>query len=191
MMVEDKKKNEQKLKDQPVEDNKSTEELEETPESLEEADSEPTELPDDIQRLKLELDEYKNLYLRKAAEFENFKKRKQQEFKALIHSAEESLITSLLPVLDDFERVQANHEADVESLLQGVQLIRDKFWDALAARGLHVVESVGKPFDPQLHEAILQQEEVDAEPDIVLQEHERGYQLGEKVIRHSKVVVSS
>jgi molecular chaperone GrpE len=191
MMAEDKKKNEQNLEDQPVEDNSPTEEQEETTDGIEEVEPELTELPDDIQRLKLELDEYKNLYLRKAAEFENFKKRKQQEFKALIQSAEESLIASLLPVLDDFERVQANHNADVESLLQGVQLIRDKFWDALAARGLQIVESVGKPFDPRLHEAILQQEEDGTEPDIVLQEHERGYQLGEKVIRHSKVVVSA
>ncbi len=150
-----------------------------------------TEAPDELIKLRLELDEYKNLYLRKSAEFENFRKRKQQEFRDLILSAEESLITSLLPILDDFDRVEINGSADPESLTQGVKLIREKLWNALSARGVTLIESVGKPFDPQLHEAILQQEEEGKEPDIVIQEHQRGYRLGKKVIRHSQVVVSA
>ena len=109
----------------------------------------------------------------------------------MVQSAEESLITSMLPVLDDFDRVQANDNTEIETLLQGVQLIRDKLWDILATRGLQAIESVGSPFDPQLHEAIMQQQEDGTEADIVLQEHEPGYRLGEKVIRHSKVIVSS
>ncbi len=149
------------------------------------------ETEDEIGQVRLELDEYKNLYLRKSAEFENFKKRKRQEFEALIQSAEESLIASLLPVLDDLDRVSVNGEADNESLLQGIQLIREKLWNILAARGLAPIEAVGNPFNPELHEAIMQQEEEGQEADIVLQEHERGFKLGDRVIRHTKVVVSS
>lgn len=157
-------------------------------------DHQETETPalrEEIEQLRLELDEYKNLYLRKAAEFENFKKRKQQEFQLLIQSAEEALIGSLLPILDDFDRINEDDGGDRESLLQGVRLIRDKLWGVLASRGLEPIEAVGKPFDPELHEAIMQQQEEGKDPDIVLQEHERGYRLGDKVIRHSKVIVST
>ena len=190
-MAKTKSRKTQVLKEEPLQSEVPQNAQQELTEDLKDVKLAPAESPEAIQQLRLELDEYKNLYLRKAAEFENFKKRKQAEFKALIQSAEESLIASLLPVLDDFDRVQTNHNADVKNLLQGVQLIRDKLWDTLAARGLQAIESVGNPFDPQLHEAIMQQEEDGTEPDVVLQEHERGYRLGEKVIRHSKVVVSS
>ena len=155
------------------------------------AEREEIEPAEDIQQIRLELDEYKNLYLRKAAEFENFKKRKQQEFQALIQSAEDALIVDLLPALDDFDRFLASNEADRDSLMQGAQFIRDKLWDALAARGLKPIESVGNPFDPELHEALMQQEEDGVEPGVVLQEHQRGYRLGDRVIRHAKVVVSA
>ncbi len=157
-----------------------------TQEAEEEAD-----LQEQIRQLRLELDEYKNLYLRKAAEFENFKKRKQVEFQTLIRSAEESLIESLLPVLDDFDRINAEDGGDRESLLQGVRLIREKLWNTLASRGLQPIEAVGKPFDPELHEAVMQREAEDVEPHTVLEEHQRGYRLGDKVIRHSKVIVST
>ncbi|TKJ41109.1 nucleotide exchange factor GrpE [candidate division LCP-89 bacterium B3_LCP] len=147
---------------------------------------------DERQNLKLELDEYKNLYLRKAAEFENFKKRKQQEFQSLIRSAGEALINDILPVLDDFDRLLASGEEDDEtSLLEGAKLIREKLWESLEARGLKPIDAVGHPFDPEYHEALMQQEEDGTEAGIVLQEHQRGYLLGDRVIRHAKVVVSA
>jgi len=152
---------------------------------------ETSETTDEVQQIRLELDEYKNLYLRKAAEFENFKKRKQMEFQTLIKSAEEALMVDLLPVLDDFERFKNNTEGDYESLLQGAQLIHEKLKDILVAHGLEPIESVGTKFDPELHEALMQREEEGVESDIVLEEHQRGYRLGEKVIRHAKVIVSS
>jgi len=155
-----------------------------------------------IEQLRLELDEYKNLFLRKAAEFENYKKRRQQEFSALISGAEEALITEILPILDDFDRLLTSAsvsegrltpelgEGNNESFLQGAKLVRDKLVDMLAARGLTPIESVGSLFDPELHEALLQQQDGGTEPGIVLQEHLRGYRLGDKVIRHAQVVVS-
>lgn len=153
----------------------------------------PADPQAEIQQLRLELDEYKNLFLRKAAEFENFKKRRQQEFAALINSAEESLIAELLPVLDDFDRLLASvspEESNNDSFIRGAQLMRDKLMDILGARGLRAIDSVGHPFDPELHEALMEQKEGGTEPGMVLQEHLRGYRLGEKVIRHAQVVVS-
>lgn len=143
-----------------------------------------------FQRFQAQVEEYKNLFLRKAAEFENYKKRTQQEFRTLINSAEEALISELLPVLDDFDRLLANSEGNSESLLRGAQLIRDKLMDLLLAKGLRPIEAVGTPFDPQFHEALLQQQDSTVEPGVVLQEHLRGYRLGDKVIRHTQVVVS-
>jgi molecular chaperone GrpE len=197
-------KNRQNQETEPLISEEKTEEMKEKASSETEAENpeatasegepavaENLDLQDQIRQLRLELDEYKNLYLRKAAEFENFKKRKQLEFQTLIRSAEESLIESLLPVLDDFDRIDAEDSGDRESLLQGVRLIRDKLWNALSSRGLQPIEAEGKPFDPELHEAIMQREEEGAEPNTVLEEHQRGYRLGDKVIRHSKVIVST
>ncbi|MBU1651813.1 nucleotide exchange factor GrpE [bacterium] len=144
------------------------------------AETEPAAEPDvaslkqQLAVVKLELDEYKNYYLRKAAEFDNFKKRKQQEFLILVRTAEENLISELLPVLDDLERVEANESDDAPALMQGIGLIRGKMNSVLQSQGLEPIEAVGKPFDPELHEALLQQEQEGAEPDIVLQEHQRG-----------------
>jgi molecular chaperone GrpE len=151
---------------------------------------------EEIQRLRLQLDEYKDLFLRKAAEFENFKKRRQQDYSALMTNAHEALILELLPVLDDLDRLLANATFEengseaTASLLRGAKLIRDKLLDLLQARGLKAIESVGMPFDPELHEALMQQQDSGSEPGMVLQEFARGYRLGEKVIRHAQVVVS-
>jgi molecular chaperone GrpE len=162
----------------------------EDPEAASEgATSEPE---DEVGMLRLELNEYKNLYLRKAAEFENFKRRKQLEFQTLIKSAGEALISELLPVLDDFDRfLSSEGNGDNESLLEGARLMREKLWECLVTRGLQPIESLEKPFDPELHEALMQEEREGIEPGIVLQEHLRGYRLGDRVIRHAKVVVSA
>jgi molecular chaperone GrpE len=156
----------------------------------------PPSAEDEIQRLKLQLDEYKDLFLRKAAEFENFKKRKQQEYASLIITATEALIIELLPVMDDLDRLlentaaKENNSNTSESLQRGALLIRDKIMDLLQGRGLKAIESVGTPFDPELHEALMQEQNSGREPGIVLKEFTRGYRLGDKVIRHAQVVVS-
>jgi molecular chaperone GrpE len=163
-----------------------------------EAESVSAEISDpleQIQQLKLELDEYKDLYLRKAADFENFRKRKQLEASSLARNTEEIMIASLLPILDDFERLFSNaaeEQLDPEApFLRGARLIYDKMINLLTARGLKPLEAMGQPFDPDLHEAIMQQPQSGVEPGIVLQEFARGWRLGDKVIRHAKVVVSS
>ncbi|MCX6640374.1 MAG: nucleotide exchange factor GrpE [bacterium] len=159
--------------------------------SLEETSAEEFDLEAEYQKLRLDLDEYKNLFLRKAAEFENFKKRKQTEFQMFLKAAEEALILDILPVMDDIDRLLASTEGDAEMLRRGAQLIRDKLWEKLSARGLEPIEAVGFPFDPTLHDALMQQKTEENTPGTVLAEHEKGYKLAGKIIRHAKVVVSS
>lgn len=185
-------KNTENLEESPAEPSEKTSDDIAVVEPDDTSDQESAEPEDETQLLRLELDEYKNLYLRKAAEFENFKKRKQQEFQTLIKSAGEALISDLLPVLDDFDRFIASGEEDNNAgFFEGARLIREKLWEVLASRGLHPIEALDQPFDPELHEALMQEERKGVEPGIVLQEHQRGYLLGDRVIRHAKVVVSA
>ena len=178
---------EEKTSDNPEEESSTTES-----EVIKDTSSEEiVDIEDQLNQVRLELDEYKNLYLRKAAEFENFKKRKQRDFQSLIKSAGEALITDILPILDDFDRFLATENSNNESFLEGARLIREKLWESLAARGLQPIPAVGNPFDPEIHEAIMEQKEEGSEPGLVLQEHQCGYRLGDKVIRHAKVIVSA
>lgn len=131
--------------------------------------------------------------LRKAAEFENYKRRSEADFGSIIKNANESLLLALLPVLDDFGRsLGAGRDAlNHEALLSGVELIRTKFLKILEKQGVVPFESAGKPFDVDYHDALLQVPRSDMPPHTVIQEVEPGYMLHDKVLRHAKVIVST
>ncbi|MEK9138800.1 MAG: nucleotide exchange factor GrpE [Bacteroidota bacterium] len=138
-------------------------------------------------------DTYKEQLLRKAAEFENYKKRSEAEYINLVKSANEGLISSLIPILDDFTRsLKSGKEVkEHESFFKGVELIHSKFVKLLESHGLIPFESVGKPFDVDYHDALMQMPRSDVPPHTVVEEIERGYKLFEKVVRHAKVIVST
>lgn len=131
--------------------------------------------------------------LRKAAEFENYKKRIDNEISSFYKYANENLITDLLPVLDDFDRVLAswNEKHDAETFKKGVELIYDKFKGILEKQGLKEIDSTGKPFDVNLHDALMQVPDGKTEPNTIIDTVEKGFYLKDKVIRHAKVLVSS
>lgn len=133
-----------------------------------------------------------DLYLRKVAEFENFRRRRDREFEETIRFANEGLISRLLPVLENFERALSHQGSGetFEAYRQGVELIVQQFREVLKREGLEGVESVGQPFDPNLHEALMQAHSEAHEPGLVCEEIERGYRLKDRVIRHAKVMVS-
>lgn len=137
-------------------------------------------------------DEMKDKYLRLYADFENFRRRTAREKMEFLQTAEEGMMTAILPVLDDFERAIKfmDQVQDVAVVKQGVQLIYQKLYKALESRGLTPMEAVGKEFDSESHEAITQ---IPAPTDDlkgkVVDEVERGYTLREKIIRFAKVVV--
>ena len=145
-----------------------------------------------LEKLKAELEEQKDKYLRMYAEFDNFKRRSAKERVEYTQMAGKDVITSLLQVLDDCDRAekQIKNTDDITSIKEGVQLVFSKLRSSLQSRGLKPMESIGQPFNPDLHEAIT---EIPAPTSIllgvVLDEIEKGYYLNDKIIRFAKVVV--
>ncbi len=134
--------------------------------------------------------------LRTLAEFDNYRKRSQREITQITQNAGEKMITELLPVIDDMERgIKAAREwqtedKHIEQFIQGLEIISGKLMKVLQSKGLQAMESVGKLLDPNLHDALMQIVRTDVEPNTVIDEHEKGYFLNDKVIRHAKVIVS-
>ena len=130
--------------------------------------------------------------MRLVAEFDNFRKRSAREFGDLVISAERDLIGDLTGVLDNFERaLNADHQGEsVDEFAKGVALIRDQFWNVLERRGLKRMEALGNPFDPEAHDALMRMPSDEYDEGLVAQEVSAGYRLGEKVLRHAKVIVS-
>lgn len=151
------------------------------------------ELQKKIEELEKQSTEWKEKFLRKAAEFENYKRRTENDQLNIINYAAESFIKKILPIVDDFERSleHINDSNDYEKLKEGVQLIYNKLIKVLEEQGVKKIEAVGKPFDVEYHEALMQREDPSVPPHTVLDELEKGYMYRDKVIRHSKVVVSS
>ena len=181
----EKDKNHEEPKNDQVEE-KQTEETE-TAEG-----TQTTELNEKIQSLEKEVEDYKEKLLRKAAEFENYKRRTEVDQLNLLNYSGESLIIKLLPIIDDFERSLKHMDdaKDVESIKTGVKLVYDKLMKILDEQGVKKIEAVGQPFNVELHEAVMQRKDENTEPHTVLDELEKGYMYKDKVIRHTKVIVS-
>lgn len=145
-----------------------------------------------IKSLETEVIRYKELLLRKAAEFENYKRRTENDQMNLLMYAAESLIIKLLSIIDDLERSLAHmtEETDVEKIKEGIQLIYNKFIKILDDQGVKKIESVGKPFDVEFHSALMQRADDSVPPHTVIDELETGYMYKDRVIRHAKVIVS-
>ncbi len=143
--------------------------------------------------LEKQLNEYKDSFLRKVAEFENYKRRVENEQSNLLKYAAEHFIKNILPVYDDLER-SLNHIGDensFESLKKGLELVYDKFTKTLHNQGVKQIDAKGKPFDVDLHEALMQQPVEGVSPHTVLEVIEQGYIYKDKVLRHAKVIVSA
>ncbi len=188
---------EAKKKTQDVEEEEPLEKPEEKKASSEKKTSrrrrsKTKELEARIVQLEQERDQLKDQLLRLAAEFENYKKITSREIENRIRNANEELILNLLPILDDLERSleagQKNHK--FKSFYEGVEMIYNNFRKLLERFGVEPVDSVGKPFDVELHEALMMVEDKEAPPNTVLQEHQKAYRMNGRVIRHAKVVVS-
>lgn len=149
----------------------------------------------ELEKTKVELAEAKDKYLRLYSEFENYRRRTAKEKLELIQTGTEGLITALIPIIDDFERAQKSNEedADLKSVQEGMNLIANKFNNTLVQKGLKVMESKqGIDFDPELHEAITQIPAPSKKlKGKVVDVVEKGYFLGEKVVRFAKVVTGN
>ena len=170
---------------------KETTESIEQQETIEATTSENKE-KEEIARLEAEIAELKDKYLRQVAEFDNYRKRTLKEKTELILNGGEKIITSLLPVLDDMERAQQNIEKsdDVEALKEGTNLVFKKLMTVLESAGLQKIDTDGKDFDTDVHEAIAMiPATTDDQKGKVIDCVQAGYKLNEKVIRHAKVAI--
>jgi len=165
------------------------------------ADDQESEQQDPLAALQAQIEtmtqERATLYdqlLRRQAEFENYRRRVDRERSETYTRARAEVLLELLPVIDNFERALASLEnsgGDAESLRHGVELIHKQFKDALTKFGLEPVESVGQTFDPHVHEAVTIEPTDKHKENTIIEEFQRGYKLGEKLLRPAKVKVAS
>lgn len=173
--------------EQVVEENQADEQVEEQ-EEVQEPELSPEE------KLELELAEAKDKYLRLYSEFENFRRRNAKERIELIKTASSDLMTELLSTVDDFDRAkQANEkQEDVEAIKEGFELISNKLYKTLESKGLKLMETPkGTDFDAELHEAVTQFPAEEGLKGKIIDTVEKGYYMGEKVIRFAKVVIGA
>jgi molecular chaperone GrpE len=146
--------------------------------------------PDPLQVLTAERDEYLQLLQRVQADFENYRKRAARDQERLVAHAHERLVRELLPILDDLERaLEAAERHEEAALVEGVQLVQKSLRKALEKEGLAEIATDGA-FDPHVHEAMLTQPGNGAESGSVLEVIQRGYRLGDKVVRPARVIVA-
>ncbi len=154
----------------------------------------PLEPPmEELEKLRAELEEQKDKYIRLFAEFDNYKKRTAKERIELIRSASKDIVVNMLPVLDDFERAMKLAEEQKNDAIfpEGMRLVYHKMLGILQSQGLQAMESTGQDFNPEVHEAVSEiaapNEELKGK---VIETIEKGYFLNEKIIRYAKVVVA-
>ncbi len=147
-----------------------------------------------VRDFEAELKEKDDKYLRLYAEFENYKRRTSAERMELFKTAGQEIMLAMIPILDDFERALKAMETakDLNSVKEGVELVSHKLKSTLVSKGLKPMESIGQPFNADLHEAITNiPAPTEDMKDKVIDEVEKGYYLGEKVIRYAKVIVGA
>ena len=153
------------------------------------AEPQPTE-PDPVETLKQENEKLKDQLLRQMAEFDNYKKRTLKEKAELILNGGERTVVAILPVLDDFERALADKSEDPKAIKDGVQMIYHKFIKSLETLGVKKIETEGKDFDVDFHEAVAMVPGMgDDKKGKVIDCMQTGYMMNERVIRHAKVAV--
>ncbi|WP_422123117.1 nucleotide exchange factor GrpE [Planococcus sp. X10-3] len=147
---------------------------------------------EEIARLKDEVEAEQNKYLRLLADYDNFKRRAQKDREIASKFRSQSLLTDLLPVLDNFERALAveTKSDDAASIMKGVEMVQKSLLEAVNREGLEEIPAVGESFDPNFHQAVMQEKDDNAEPGTVLQELQKGYSLKGRVLRPAMVKVN-
>lgn len=195
-MAEEKTTNNEEV-EQPV--NTQEEIVEEVLGEVETPSNEETNLEENLKaaeakiaELETKLENEENRYLRLQADFDNSRRRARLDLEAAQTYRAQSLAVDLLPAIDNFERalkMEATGEQS-QSLYTGVEMVYRGLLDALKKEGVEPIESVGKEFDPHLHQAVMQEEVEGTEPNIVVDEFQKGYMLKDRVIRPAMVKVS-
>jgi molecular chaperone GrpE len=151
------------------------------------------ELKSRLQEAEKKCDEYLTLAKQTRAEFENYQKRFQRDLATERRFAQGPLASDLLPALDNLDRAiaAATQAGDNGALVQGVAMVQSQLLDVMKRHGVTRIEAQGQTFDPNLHQAVMQQPSTDLPPQTVLQVLEQGYRLHERVLRPARVIVST
>ena len=178
----------EKLNEELEKENTETPEAE-TEETAEEAKTENCQ--EEIEKLKAELDDWKNSYMRKQADFQNFTKRKEREMEELRKFASEKIITKLLDGMDNLERAisSSSQTKDFDGLVKGVQLILGNLKDIMKSEGVEEIITENAEFDPHEHMAVMVENSEEHEDNKIIMELQKGYKMKGKVIRPSMVKV--
>lgn len=172
--------------------------VDETPEN-DDANEDLASVSAELEQHRDQVKELEDQLLRRVAEFQNYRRRTEAELGQAAERGRGEVVTQMLDVLDDLRRsLDAAEEAEAEegggpayqALKTGVELVYKKFEDALAALGVQPIEAVGQPFDEELHEAMMQQDAEGTAPGTVVGEIQRGYRMGDRVLRHARVIVA-
>jgi molecular chaperone GrpE len=179
-MAEEKKVNETEMEEETVE---------ETVDTPEEKEADPEA---EIKALSEEVNKWKTEYYKVFADMENTKKRMNTEFENQKKFMMQSFVEELLPVIDNFERSLAAEAGDenLKNFLKGYQMIHDQLLMILEKNGVKAIEAEGKPFDPNFHQAVMTEEVEGMEPNMVVEELQKGYMLKDRVVRATLVKVS-
>ena len=148
------------------------------------------EIKKENETLKIQLDETNDRLKRIAAEFDNYKKRNEKEKVGMYSSVMADVVSNFLPVIDNLEKAVAAETKD-EEYKKGVELMYQQFKDVLGSKGVKEIETVGKTFDPELHEAVSLVVDENLGEKEIKEEFRKGYMIGNRVIRHSMVIVAN
>jgi molecular chaperone GrpE len=179
-----KKKNEH---GDPAQEPEAAEKTPETPEPPQ-AEAEPQAAPAPAAEEKPQADSER--YLRLMAEFDNYKKRSAKERENIYTDVRVDTVTKFLPVFDNLERAMKTETAD-EAFKKGVEMTFNQLMDVFKKLGVEEIESVGKPFDPAVHNAVMHVEDAERGENEIVEEFQKGFRIGDKVIRHSMVKVAN
>lgn len=175
-----------------VKDEKTTE-AKETEAPVEEESKEEETKSEDNKELQDAYDKLNQQYIRLAADFDNYRKRQEQERENLVKYGTETALKKMLEVLDNFERGQKALEGveDSEKVKECFQLVHKQVWDTLSKLGLEEIKAVGEEFDPNFHEAVMQTPTTEHPEHTVINELQKGYKVGDKILRPTLVNVAT
>lgn len=142
-------------------------------------------------KLEKELAEQKDSYLRLAAEYDNFRKRSQREKEAAYGDSRARVLTQLLPVIDNFERANANTNSSLEDYKKGIDMIQKQLTDVFASFEVEAFGEAGEQFDPNIHSAVMHVDDDSLEENVITDVFSKGYKMGDKILRHAMVKVAN
>lgn len=176
-------------KNNPFKDETEKEEAENTQEETET----PAEEENTVDKIKQDFENLNNQYLRLAADFDNYRKRQAQERESLINYGKTEALTKLLEVLDNFDRAEKTLKdtTDIDCVKEAFAVLHKQITDSLEKMGLTLIETVGKEFDPNIHDAVMQTPTEEYPDQTIIAELQKGYKLGDKVLRPSLVNVAT